>query len=72
MNNNSTQKTIRWFVTILLTMITTWLINTIAFVQTVVADDFMWSEIGVFTIIQGSAILLWPLALVTGPLSLIL
>lgn len=48
----------------------TWVTNVVTFIQTVTASDFVLSEIGTFTIIQGIAMFAWPIALVTGPMSL--
>ena len=49
-----------------------WVINIVTFVQTVVDNSFVLSEIGVFTVLQGISILVWPLSLITGPVSLFL
>lgn len=70
MFNSEEKKMFGTFGLIMFAFIASWLINTVDFIQTVVADDFVWSEIGAFTIVQGCAILLWPVTIITGPISL--
>lgn len=69
--HNDLKAMVTTWVMMVAVIIFTWLMNLITFIQTITADGFVWVEVAIFTIVQGAAVVVWPLAVVTGPLSLL-